>query len=197
MKKQIFSFILLIAIFAACVSSPSSASPADTVFPKSTRRRTPTVVVTATPTSVNCVPTDQDNYIYHPDRLQVLLPCIRVTGMIASIKKEADGDLHIRLILDPLYANLLTAANVSNQHGDLVVEPICVNKPTQKDAVSTCKIDPDPFQPHLIVKMHVWMEGRYVLDNDHGRWAELHPLYHWGDFATLTETPPPIVIPTP
>jgi len=30
------------------------------------------------------------------------------------------------------------------------------------------------------VGMHVWMEGRYVLDLDHGGWAELHPLYRWG-----------------
>jgi hypothetical protein len=27
----------------------------------------------------------------------------------------------------------------------------------------------------------VWMEGRYVQDGEHGDWAELHPLYRWGD----------------
>jgi len=32
----------------------------------------------------------------------------------------------------------------------------------------------------LNVGAHVWMEGRYVADSEHGGWAELHPLHRWG-----------------
>ena len=32
-----------------------------------------------------------------------------------------------------------SSANIKNQLGDLVVEPICVNKVTQADAVSACE----------------------------------------------------------
>jgi len=128
----------------------------------------------------SCAPTDQDQYIYHPDRLEVKAACLRVTGIIVSIKNEADGDDHIRLNLDDPYKNLLTAAN-DNQQGDLVIEPVCYHTATQADAIGTCQSDSDPFSDALpAVGQHVWMEGRYVLDNDHGGWAELHPLYRWG-----------------
>ena len=36
------------------------------------------------------------NYVYHPQRLQVLQPCITVTGTIDEIRKEADGDYHVQ-----------------------------------------------------------------------------------------------------
>jgi hypothetical protein len=111
----------------------------------------------------------------------VLRACIRVTGTVAAIRKEADGDLHILLALDPAYRSLLRPANQGEELGDLVVEPVCVRSVTQADAVAICVSDPDPL-PNVfpVVGEHVWMEGRYVLDLDHGGWAELHPLYRWG-----------------
>lgn len=121
--------------------------------------------------------------MYHPDRLQVVQQCLRVTGIVAAIRDERDGDKHILLQLDAPYQNLLQPAN-QNEQGDLVVEPVCVGQVSQSDAVDICASDHDPYSAPLpAIGSHVWMEGRYVYDLDHGGWAELHPLYHAG---TLT-----------
>ena len=64
--------------------------------------------------------------VYNPSRLDMVDKCITVTGIIDSIRSERDGDLHIRLKLDPSYPHLINQANQDNQCGDLVVEPICV-----------------------------------------------------------------------
>lgn len=62
-----------------------------------------------------------------------------------------------------------------------MIEPVCVRAVTQDDAIDTCLGDHDPLAgPMPAVGQHVWMEGRYVLDSEHGSWAELHPLYRWG-----------------
>ena len=127
-----------------------------------------------------CQPTDQDSYVYHPSRLTVMAPCIRVSGTIAAIRKEADGDRHILVALDPQYAYLLTPAN-ANELGDLVIEPVCVGSVTQTDAIGVCGSDHDPLDiSGLTIGAHLWLEGRYVLDTSHGGWAELHPLYRYG-----------------
>jgi len=73
-----------------------------------------------------------------------------------------------------------TATATTKTCGLLVVEPICYYAATQADAINICKSDPDPVGVLPMVGEHVWMEGRYVLDMDHGGWAELHPLYNWG-----------------
>jgi hypothetical protein len=39
-----------------------------------------------------------------------------------NIRHEEDGDLHIRLHLDPAFEHLKNAVNDHLQHGDLVVE---------------------------------------------------------------------------
>jgi hypothetical protein len=102
-------------------------------------------------------------------------------GTVAAVRKEADGDLHILLALDPRYAYLLTPANQGEELGDLVVEPVCVRSVTQLDAEAICASDPDPLSPPFpVVGQRVWMQGRSVFDLDHGGWAELHPLYRWG-----------------
>ena len=41
------------------------------------------------------------NHVYNPSRLQIVDKCITVTGIIDSIRSEQDGDLHIRLNVDP------------------------------------------------------------------------------------------------
>src|SRR5712692_4120911 len=85
------------------------------------------------------------------------------------------------LRLDSEFTKLLTAANQGEELGDLVIEPVCVKSVTQFDAIAICASDPDPFGgPFPSVGQHIWMEGRYVLDTEHGSWAELHPLYRWG-----------------
>jgi hypothetical protein len=116
------------------------------------------------------------DHVYNPQRLQVVESCKTVTGVIESIIfLEQDGDNHIRLKMDPEFASLVNSANVNGQHGDLVVEPICQNPVSQQDAISACQ---DFHQDISIppVGTHVKVTGSYVLDNQHGGWAEIHPV---------------------
>jgi hypothetical protein len=115
------------------------------------------------------------NHVYNPQRLQVVSPCKSVLGVIESKRVEKDGDYHIRIKLDPSFSNLINSANIKNQFGDLVVEPICVNKVTQADAISACQ----NFHQNIIIPpigSHVNITGSYVLDKEHGNWAEIHPV---------------------
>src|SRR5690348_11873486 len=152
----------MIVLLAACTSTPIPVTS-----PTATGATSSPTLPSSTPTS--CQPTDQDNYIYHPDRLAVQAPCIRITGEVLAKIQEADGDFHIRVLLDSQYANLVTSANqqqcANNDQGVrtcglLVVEPVCVNSVTQTDAVATCASDNDPLVSLPSVGQHVWMEGR-------------------------------------
>jgi hypothetical protein len=168
------------------VESPTAATgvSADPAASRTTapgHRATPRPTTRPTAKPPGCKPTDQDRYVYNPSRLEVAAACIRVIGTVQAIRHEADGDLHIDLALDPAYRDLLTPANQGEELGDLVVEPVCVRSVSQTDAIAICASDPDPLPgPLPTVGEHVWMEGRYVFDLEHGGWAELHPLYRWG-----------------
>jgi hypothetical protein len=138
---------------------------------------------TPLPTQSTCTPTDQDQYVYRPARLQLIAACIRVTGTIVSSTAEADGDVHINVRLDPEYETLLTGANL-DEGGNLIVEPVCELPPLQAEAIRVCASDGDPLSGGLpAIGDHVFMEGRYSLDLQHHAWAELHPLYRWGAVA--------------
>jgi hypothetical protein len=152
-----------------------SASPAPSESPNITPGGS-----AVAPSAVACATTDQNAYVYHASRLKVLAPCIRAEGKVAAMRKEADGDYHILLALDPAYAGLVNAANSGLELGDLVVEPVCELVVTQTDAQAICATDKDPISlVGLKVGEHVWMEGRWVEDLEHGSWRELHPLYSW------------------
>lgn len=130
----------------------------------------------------DCVPGDQDPYVYSPDRLHVLAACLRVTGTVRGISVEADGDQHIQVELDAPYWSLLTPGN-DTQFGRLVVEPVCVGDTDEPDAKRACAGDRDPVVDLPTIGQHVWIEGRYVVDSNHYYWAEFHPLYAWGPAA--------------
>lgn len=135
--------------------------------------------------STTCTPTDQDQYIYRPERLEVKAACLRVTGVVDVVRGDPDGDVHIRLNLDNPYRRVLTQAN-DEEYGDLVVKLVCYHKVTQADAIDICASDPDPYRGELPeVGQYIWMEGRYVLNNEQGGWAELHPLYRWGPLSSI------------
>jgi len=111
-------------------------------------------------------------HVYHPYRLHVISACTTVTGIIEAARKEPDGDYHI--LLKPDRAGIVNSVNVSQQHGDLVLEPVCENPVTQADAIAACsgfmgdvRVPPDGT--------HVSVTGSYVLDADHG-WMEIHPV---------------------
>ena len=114
------------------------------------------------------------NHIYNPGRLQVLNPCISVTGTVDEIRKEADGDYHIRFRLDQQFESLLNEKNISHQDGDLVLELICQGKVRQSDAVDSCSQYGGPyFEVEVGQRYLAW--GTYVHDAGHG-WNELHPV---------------------
>jgi hypothetical protein len=134
------------------------------------------------PTSSSSAPTSSDqcdqslwDHVYNPSRLQVVDYCRSVSGVIESIRTERDGDFHIRVKLDPEFSDMINSANIKNQFGDLVVEPICVNPVTQPSAISACQ----DFHQNIEVppiSTHVELTGSYVLDKEHGNWAEIHPV---------------------
>src|SRR5450759_1595922 len=141
-------------------------------------------VATAVQATSTCTRGNQDRYVYRPARLRSVAPCIRAHGTIVTRTMEADGDIHLQLRLDAPDQVLLNAGS-AEEGGNLVVEAICQFPPLQADAIRICATNPDPFPgPLPSVGDHVWMEGRYVVEVQHGAWTELHPLYRWG---TITQ----------
>jgi hypothetical protein len=121
-------------------------------------------------------PCDQDlwKYVYKPERLRILNPCISITGIVEKVTREPDGDLHVRLRLDPPFTPLLNDKNISRQHGDLVVELICQGNIRQTDALDFCdQYNGLHLRPEVGERYRIW--GSYVQDEDHG-WNELHPV---------------------
>lgn len=157
MKKNlilvfIFAFLFLfIGCFNSCSTSSTISSPDN---------------------SGSC-DTSLWHYVYNRDRLQLIKKCLTVKGTIEEIRKEKDGDDHILLKLDAGQDSLLNDKNIEQQHGDLVVEVICLNSIKQEDAVSACANCP-------VVQVwprgsRVQVSGSYVIDKHHG-WAEIHPV---------------------
>jgi hypothetical protein len=132
---------------------------------------------TATPSSLTCSdPASISNHVYNPSRLQVVKGCTTAKGTVDRILMENDGDVHVRLILDSAYNNLTNSANDQYQYGDLVVEIICVNSPSQIDAMPACQNYTNPIQVPSQGD-HITVTGPYVLDTEHYNWAEIHPVY--------------------
>ncbi len=121
-------------------------------------------------------PESISSHIYHPNRLQIVQSCITASGTVDLVRKEADGDLHIRLNLDSGYRNLTNSANDEFQYGDLAVEIICVNPATQAEAIPSCQ-NYTNYIPIPDVGQHITVFGPYVLDKEHANWAEIHPVY--------------------
>lgn len=115
-------------------------------------------------------------HVYKPDRLQVLVKCKFVSGIVMAIRGERDGDYHIALKPDKRYIGLLTPANTNLQGGNLVLEPICSHFPIlQASAKDIC----GNFRQTLYIPsvgQHISVMGSYVLDHDHSDWAEIHPI---------------------
>src|SRR5438445_5780264 len=144
----------------------------------------PLFILTTFPDGTQC-DSSLWNHVYHPQRLQILDPCIQATGIITTIKAEPDGDYHIRVQLDDNYTNLLNQGNIDKQHGDLVVEPVCIHEVTQADAVDACL----NYSSSLVIPpvgTHVIVTGSCVLDTNHG-WNEIHPLSKITQYTPIPE----------
>lgn len=138
-------------------------------------------------TSAICAGRDPKANIYHPARLELLDPCKTVAGTVATIRHEADGDLHIGLRLDQGQEALINAKNRSEQSGNLIVEIICADPVTQADAVASCANYTNTV-PVPAISQHVSVTGPYVLDLDHG-WNEIHPAWSITTAASTAALP--------
>jgi hypothetical protein len=111
-----------------------------------------------------------------------------VRGRVDAVRQEPDGDLHILLATRRALVN---SANVTYEHGDLVLEEICQGPVTQADAIDACQGVPH----NLTVPSagdRVRVTGSYVLDADHG-WMEIHPVTR----LTVTGNGAPAPAPAP
>ena len=121
-------------------------------------------------------PASISSHVYNSYRLQIVKSCITASGTVDNVIEEADGDVHLRTNLDQAYSNLTNSANDQYQYGDLVVEIICVNQPSQTDAIPSCQNYTNQIAVPS-VGQHITITGPYVLDTDHYNWAEMHPVY--------------------
>lgn len=131
--------------------------------------------------------------VYISSRLQLLDRCKTVSGTVDCVKREPDGDLHVRLRLDNQFAGLLKPANslqicAGHTGPHLVVEII----PQHPDGIlfRTNNADAGGFidPPAPAAGDHVTVTGPYVIDTNslhrilyQGRaaenWAEIHPAW--------------------
>lgn len=124
--------------------------------------------------------------VYRPSRLQVLDRCKVVSGVVMTLDEHPDGDVHFTLRLDPPYVGLVNQANVREQYGFLVVEIVPADRPgcvpgrrpasgRGDEDLGVCT-GANVETPHAAD--HVTVVGPYVLDTDHGGWAEIHPAWY-------------------
>lgn len=178
------AILALVICVTACLPTATPTSnpitPTPTVSPTTP---TPTVApITPTVPATSCTMGDQIPYVYHDYRLTKVTDCSHAIGVVDALRQEADGDIHLALqCANDACKALLTPGNTTNQHGDLVVEFVCVYPPTQADAVQPCAADPNPFKPSQApqVGQCVWIDGRGVNDGIHG-WGEIHPVGAFG-----------------
>lgn len=124
------------------------------------------------------------SHVYTPARLQVLKPCVAVTGTIVDathgkrkdgVRHEADGDTHGWLKVDPSFKNLLDAGNKTHEGGNLVFEVVCHFAVTQADAKRGCAhYRSDVVIPPVGTRVEI--VGSYVRDSNHAQWNEIHPV---------------------
>jgi hypothetical protein len=141
--------------------------------------------------------------VYLSGRLHVIDRCRTVSGTVDCTKVEPDGDVHVRLRLDPQYAALLRPANelqtCTGETGPHLVVEIIPQHP-EGILFRTNNADAggfiDPRTP--TAGEHITVTGPYVIDTNslhrilyQGRaaenWAEIHPV--WGIGVDQSATP--------
>jgi hypothetical protein len=126
-----------------------------------------------------------------------------VSGTVRTVRAEDDGDTHFDLALDAAFVKLLKPANYSGQNGWLVAEivpadkPGCIRGQPPRPATGTYNYGictgADEIAPPI--GTHVNVTGPYVLDEDHGGWAEIHPVWQMSINSSPVPTPSPTTIP--
>ena len=132
--------------------------------------------------------------VYLSGRLRLIDRCRTVSGTVDCSKLEPDGDIHVRLRLDPQYAGLLEPANglqtCAAQTGPHLVVEIIPQHP-EGALFRTNNADAGGFNDPSMPAPgdHITVTGPYVIDTNpfhrilyQGRaaenWAEIHPA--WG-----------------
>ncbi len=127
--------------------------------------------------------------MYHAYRLHVVQGCTTVTGTVAYVSHEDDGDMHVNLSLPSSESHMLDQANIADEHGNLVTEIV----PADRPGCTPGKPPPLPPTAYMSsgysygictgadiatppVGAQVTVTGPYVLDTDHG-WMEVHPVW--------------------
>jgi hypothetical protein len=124
---------------------------------------TPPIPVRTTASSHNpACRADPHAGVYRPQRLEVVDPCASVSGTVDYSETEADGDIHIGLVVDPQFADHLNIWNHVWQQGQLLVEIVPADRRRGVAAPPN--------------RTHVTIIGPYVLDRAHG-WMEIHPAW--------------------
>jgi hypothetical protein len=173
MKVRTAISLVLVLCLGAIASRPYSnkSGAGQTQAPVSEEMTTAAKAVAAT----GC---DQElwNHVYRKTRLHVVEGCIAITGVVRHIKREADGDDHIQLTVDPEFAKLLNERNKTAQGNTLILEPVCQGPTSQPDAHAACRDFHSPVEiPKAGEKVRV--VGSYVLDTEPGNgWMEIHPV---------------------
>jgi hypothetical protein len=130
--------------------------------------------------------------VYLSGRLKLVDRCATVAGTVDCLKAEPDGDIHIRLRLDPQYRLLLRPANslqtCVDQPGPHLVVEIIPQHP--EGLFRTNNADAGGFITPATPKPgdHIMVTGPHVIDTNvlhrvlyQGRaaenWAEIHPAW--------------------
>jgi hypothetical protein len=111
-------------------------------------------------------------HVYQNERLHVIEPCTAVQGVVSSLYRESDGDLHVSL--NPDQKSVLNLFNLAHGHGKLVAEVICEHAPTDNSAAAAC----EGFRQQIAIPsvgQRVRITGAYVTDGEYG-WTEVHPV---------------------
>jgi hypothetical protein len=114
------------------------------------------------------------DHVYSPKRLQQLVACVSVTGIIDESSVDEDGDQHFLVRLDPGQDTLVNKRNAKKKGGDIVLEIVCANPTTMKKPKAACAGYTNPV-PNAAVGAHVRATGTFVLDTHNG-WVEIHPV---------------------
>lgn len=110
--------------------------------------------------------------VWGPGRLEVVDPCVTVSGVVTGMHHHSDNDYHVLVDLDEQYASLVNDVNDDEADGDLIVEIIPMD------------------QPKLTIPAvgdRVTITGAYVLDRNEG-WMEIHPAWLVNGEGSVTYT---------
>ena len=226
---QLALLVLVATGVASCAAGPTPrpsgpSGPASTVPSTALTTPGPTVVSpTASPSAAPsvssapaapastraCRPGDPLANVYHPYRLQVRTACMTVTGAVAYVRSEDDGDVHLNLELPAGESYLLDQDNYSHEDGQLVAEIVPADQPgctrgqplplpptayrSNSYSYGTCT-GADIATPSMGSQVRI--TGPYVLDSDHG-WMEIHPVWSVTVLAAGTSPPPASSAPPP